>query len=549
MENIPLIEQPENLDVDLFVHQLASVYAMEKMEKDKFVMADMDKLYTDVGINADITGYGKTISMVALVLRDKMEWNMQTEYTFEHTFTYASQHVKKICIERYPRNNSTLVLAGPSILHQWAREFSHTNLRYVIVSKRKEAIQINIDEYDVIIISPNVCNILLDRYEHTVWKRFIYDEPTTVRVPAMRPIRAGFTWFVTATPGGIYPHHKNTRRNYISNIVGDRNFEYFIREYVTVKNPDEFVFASFAMPPTHTVMHRCTDNIFRAVYGIVNDRISKMIEAGHIFGAVQALGGKKTDNIIELVKKNKIIELEEIRSKIKIWKLRADEEKVKEWEDKEKSVVTQIGELDKRFSEILNDNCTICYEKLSNPIMEPGCHNIFCGTCLLTWLKDKGNCPMCRRIINRSELVYIDIGGKEEKKYNEEKEKEEKILTKDDAIVKIIKEKKDGKIIVFSDWNDTFEAIRHSMVHNGINYVEITGTAEMRRKKLEKFENGEVKVVFLNSKTDSSGINMQQTTDIILYHSMEDRTRQQILGRANRIGRKIPLTVHQLISV
>jgi len=42
---------------------------------------------------------------------------------------------------------------------------------------------------------------------------------------------------------------------------------------------------------------------------------------------------------------------------------------------------------------------------------------------------------------------------------------------------------------------------------------------------------------------------MQETTDIILYHSMDEHTRQQILGRANRIGRKTSLQVHHLISI
>lgn len=545
MQDIPTIEQPKNLDISLFVHQLASVYTMEKIEREKCVMEGFTKIYTDIGINADLTGYGKTVSMVALVLRDKMEWDLDTEYKFENIFTYASQHIKKIYTERYPKNNTTLVLAGSSIVHQWADEFLHTNLNVVTVTTKKAVALIDIDEYDVVIITPSMCNNLLERYSNTVWKRFIYDEPTTVRVPAMRPVRAGFTWLVTATPRDIYPKHKNAKRNYISGIIGDRSFEYNIRSYITVKNDDDFVRASFSMPPTYTFNHECCDTVFRAVKGIVNERISKMIEAGHILGAVEALGGKGTDNIIDLVKKNKMIELEEIRSKVKIWGLRADEKKQDEWSKREVVVQNQIDELEKRFSEILKNNCTICYDKLSKPVMEPSCQNIFCGACLLTWLKDKGSCPLCRRIIKNNELVYINSSEDNDNT----KQKTQIINTKEDTIVKIIKENPEGQFIVFSDWNDTFEGIRNILTSNKIPFIEISGTPEIRKQRISKFHQGEIKVVFLNSKTDSSGINMQETTDIILYHSMDDTTRQQILGRANRIGRKIPLKIHHLISV
>ena len=71
----------------------------------------------------------------------------------------------------------------------------------------------------------------------------------------------------------------------------------------------------------------------------------------------------------------------------------------------------------------------------------------------------------------------------------------------------------------------------------------------VRTRNIERFRNAEVNVVFLNSRTDSSGINMQETTDIILYHTMNDTTTKQIIGRANRIGRKLPLVVHHLVSV
>ena len=61
------------------------------------------------------------------------------------------------------------------------------------------------------------------------------------------------------------------------------------------------------------------------------------------------------------------------------------------------------------------------------------------------------------------------------------------------------------------------------------------------------FKDGKVPVIFLNSNIECAGLNLQETTDIILYHKMNTDIESQILGRANRIGRKISLNVHHLL--
>ncbi len=122
-------------------------------------------------------------------------------------------------------------------------------------------------------------------------------------------------------------------------------------------------------------------------------------------------------------------------------------------------------------------------------------------------------------------------------------------MNKEDTIIKIIKDNKEGRFIIFSEWNDTFDIIRNLLKSNELDFVEIKGSVDTRQRHIENFQKGKVNIAFLNSRTDSSGINMQETTDIILYHTMEESVRQQIIGRANRIGRKVALKVHQLISV
>ena len=63
---------------------------------------------------------------------------------------------------------------------------------------------------------------------------------------------------------------------------------------------------------------------------------------------------------------------------------------------------------------------------------------------------------------------------------------------------------------------------------------------------LHRFRNGEIKVILLNTNYAGSGIDISFATDVIIYHSMTNE-RSQAIGRAHRVGRTEPLTVHTLL--
>jgi len=53
--------------------------------------------------------------------------------------------------------------------------------------------------------------------------------------------------------------------------------------------------------------------------------------------------------------------------------------------------------------------------------------------------------------------------------------------------------------------------------------------------------------VILNSRFNGAGINLETASDIILYHEMPSAIREQVVGRALRIGREGDLIVHNLV--
>ena len=543
----PMIDQPSNLTLALYPHQRVSVYRMEELEGEQKIVSDENGEYsecrTNFGINSDKTGYGKTLSMIALILRDKMNWNFRDFSTKKYT-TYNNENILLVHKEFYPKINATLIVCSPSIINQWEEEFSHTNLRVFAVRSKKYLLELkNIQNLDVVIVTPVNFNKVINRYHGMAWKRFIFDEPAHIRVPAMRKIIFGFMWLVTATPGGIYYKHQNCHSSFMRPISLNINC---YREYITVENDEKFLEESFKMPTTLHQFHMCRSNLLQTIAGIASPKVYQLIDQGNITAALKKLGGTSTENIVDLLVTRKHQEIKEINGCINLCKLRDDDEKITEWEQKILRIEKQITDLQKRFENSLNQQCCICMESITKPVLEPGCQNVFCGECIFTWMKTKTNCPLCRRHINGKKLIYIE---KKEKPEPVEKKKESKLLSKEDTMLKIILQKNRGslgKFIIFSEHFESFYTMRQILEERGVKSFELRGSATTRHKIIQKYKDEKSSILFLNAAHDSSGINLQETTDIIMYHEMSNYVTQQIIGRANRLGRTQSLTVHHM---
>jgi len=545
--DIPIVSNPKKLKINLFRHQLASIYAMEKLEEEKKV-EHLDCIKeTRIGINADYTGYGKTLSMIGLIVRDKMEWNLNYPFVFEDIKTESEGLIRTKRLFRYDKLKSTLILVSSTILKQWEKEFEYTDLIIGVVATKKDIDNIDVEKCDVILVIPSTYNDFIRSFSRYAWKRFIFDEPGHNKIIGMKNIHAGFYWFVTATPNHIISQHKNGRESFMKKIIGDEcnSIEQQFAGMI-IKNDLDFVRSSFNMPSTYYIDYECFQPLYKAVIGLVSDSIRTMIEADNIEGAIEALGGNKTKNVLELIRQKLLEESENIDSKIRIYTLRGDQFKIDEWNKKKEINQNKLSTIDIRVDNMISGNCNICLDKLVNPIMESNCNNLFCGRCILTWLQCKQNCPLCRQNININELIYLTNSSKvEESKIGVENQTK---LSKQETIVKLIKNKPNGKFIIFSSYDQTFEQIKITLFENQIDFKLIKGSITQIQNIIKEYKEGNLQVVFLNSKFNGSGINLQETTDIILYHEMSDNTKTQLIGRANRIGRREPLYVHQLKS-
>jgi hypothetical protein len=85
---------------------------------------------------------------------------------------------------------------------------------------------------------------------------------------------------------------------------------------------------------------------------------------------------------------------------------------------------------------------------------------------------------------------------------------------------------------LFCDYDGTYETIAQ--------YCEVkklTGQQKSDTKTLADFRSRSEGILFLNSKHNAKGHNLEFVQQIILYHDVEPEIRKQIIGRAQRPGR------------
>jgi SNF2 family DNA or RNA helicase len=105
------------------------------------------------------------------------------------------------------------------------------------------------------------------------------------------------------------------------------------------------------------------------------------------------------------------------------------------------------------------------------------------------------------------------------------------------------------KVLIFSNYYNSFIEIESILNTLGIVNKRVMGSASSINHMIQRYKDptDNLNVLFLNSHYSGSGINLENTTDIILYHSMNKELTTQVIGRAQRPGRTGSLNIHRLV--
>jgi SNF2 family DNA or RNA helicase len=280
-----------------------------------------------------------------------------------------------------------------------------------------------------------------------------------------------------------------------------------------------------------------------------------MIQAGDIHGAISAIGGTNCTKggLIEIIRQRKEMDLEYVDFMLRRCTThrtgRRNESAIKDWSDRRDKLLQQLEKLEETAKELMESQCPICLENMSEPmIMEPTCQKVFCAECFLTWYMTNSTCPMCRSRVEASQLIYVS------QRQSSRNKTESKPLTKLQRIERILKERDEqnphSKFIIATQFGSTvwYNKIQTILDEMNILWCKISGQMTTRNKNVKAFQSGSTRVIFISNLDSTAGVNLQAATDVIIFNEMSESQREQVIGRANRIGRKQPLIVHTLYA-
>ncbi|XWV24631.1 NAD-dependent DNA ligase [Tupanvirus deep ocean] len=414
-------------------------------------------------------------------------------------------------------------------------------------------------EKKVFILNVNRYKFFKQIFRSTKWARVIIDEMDSASIPNMFDEFGNFNWFLTATPTSIF--YKSCRR-YVNKIFS--NHQHLLK-YFIVKNKDEYVDTSVVLPKPYvyminTLLHR----VVSAIQDLIPQDVMQLINAGNMKEAVSKLNCNidTEENIIKILTDkintelhNLTKELEYVNSLIPADQ-DAHEKRIKNLEIEIQRCKTKLETVKERVASINEECCFICADAFDTPTIVNCCKSVYCLKCLLPALKMGGNkCPYCRQTIKNNKEYHIISSKPDKKKKIVEKKKTMKgfdEMDKADVLENILmyisKNDPSPKILIFSDYSQTFDKIVKNIAKANLQYALLSGVPAHITNVINEFHQGITNILMLDSQHYGSGLNLQDANYLILYHRMTPELETQVIGRAQRFGRKIPLKIIYLVN-
>jgi SNF2 family DNA or RNA helicase len=464
----------------------------------------------------------------------------------------------------------------------------------------------NIQTCNIVLVSStrykDFLSLCIQHYKTKKVLRFIVDEADFIKIPNFQFIPASFYWFMTSSYTTLqYPNGKRIYYNENNEIVNNwvqgvhskwidsitskgelyrifmSLFNLPVTEFIRrkiyskifLKNNDDYVKASFDLIEPEIFNIKCRSPvILNVLNNIINNTTLQMINAGDIKGAMEAMNCYKVEhkNLIETVTEELNIELKnkkieyDMKSKMVYSTSASKKNALKVISEAIDKIQNKINLLTERIKE--HEMCSICFDSFENKTLLNCCHSAYCFECVSCWLANNNKCPMCRHPVSSNNMIIVDDSFV---KPSDEGGAKHELETKLENIKKIISKRKvetgeQFKFLIFTEYDRTFDDIEIFLDSECINYGRIMGSVATIKKKIDNFrkfrdpnksvdsvENRDIiDCLLLNSKFCGNGINLENATDVFIYHKMNEDMTNQIIGRAQRPGRTSQLKIWML---
>ncbi len=592
----------------LFIHQSVLLKGMIDKE-DSFrrglQLGEHETFWSQYAFLSDSVGSGKTLVVLAYIayLRNKQLYNKQSIH-YSSTSLLHSIHNNN----NYSKKGKLIVIPH-TLYRQWEDSIKNDTTLNVLFCKnisilKKENLDELILKSDAVLVTNTLYQQLQDYVisKKIGWSHIFVDEADSIHFPATRTSfdkNGDFIWLITATwatflinslpyffinrhiVSGNPENPSILMRNLLAPYL-DKDFlqiisgqfqdigyqqihsKNFFAKFITdhpqrhnlvLRCRDDFRKISMKLPSILTEIIRCRPSIAqRIVNDFLKPNVQMLLHVGDITGALSALGVEKQSesDLITAITDNQQKELLRLKATydfkqtVEYATSHAKETALLHLQTKINSLEDQIKSFKERLTEAV---CPICYDETaskSETIIVPCCKQIYCGECILKTLSSQGQCAMCRQQLTATDLHRLGQAG--QPPVQQAGSPAQYQLSKQETLLKILEDNPTGKMLVFSHYENPFYNIQQEIQQKNITVAIVQGNKDVIHSILEKFRRGDIRVLLMSNHALYAGLNLQEASHIIFYHGrMSSGEETQIIGRAQRIGRKTSLKVIKLL--
>ena len=600
-EDSKRIEQPKRIKTPLKPHQLAMIHEMNKLETPVIRKLDVSgdsngmeySFETSFGCICDKVGSGKSLTILGLIAYNPILTPSKKCFT-------SYNGVVSVYTKRKELIPVNLLVVPHGIMNQWTKYIQNgTDLDFRVI-KNKKTLEENLKDIasyvenplenlhkiqcDLYLISSSMYNKFVDIFYNHYISRLIVDEVDSIKVPGAKNVQAEFTWFISSSklilenPLGQITYEPYSYTGWNGNvyhvqrrvIIDKMSHTGFFRDILAglsrsritnriyLNSDEEFVKKSFELPDYIVNVVKCKNTANHNILnGMVDQETMNMINAGDIQGAMEHIGCEKhsEESLIKLVTKKLETELHdkrkefEYKSAISYSTALAKQQALDKLQEEIKAIEEKIECV--RLRVVDSKTCPVCYDEICNKVIVTCCHNPFCFECISMSLSHKPQCPVCRADMTMDDIIAIDDEDEMSCDKDETEEKDEDREKNDNFKIYFEKIMGQGnkKLLIFSEYERSFNKIKEYLSNANSKFSELKGATTRIDNIVKRFKSDDedrLDVLLLNAKYFGSGLNLENTTDIILYHKMGDPMTKQVIGRAQRPGRTCPLNIWRL---
>jgi SNF2 family DNA or RNA helicase len=537
----PTAEQSRLSKTPLWPHQKRMLYRCLNVEKVFKNDKEYDGNPQSFGIMADKPGTGKTFVVVSLILSDLHNTNGKQCNLIvvpQNIYTQWDEEIKRFCDVDKVKYKTFVDYADISALYAKPEVLAEqdiiltTSLYYHMISGTINTLN-------------KTCGLTIGRV--------FFDEIDSINSMLREPIESNFTWFVSASFRG--------------DKIGCYNVDRLDER--TCKCEDSLIDSSLNLYPPKNHIYLCKSVYTEMLLDILPDKKIAELNAldfnTNIYKFITKVPNNERDFVYYLLK-----DIEEIciNARTNIENLGKSKKEIEECgfytgpvlQNKIRTIITQANEAHNNIvaSKYLKDTiykrlkerqicCSSFVElEMDNKLISNCCQCIFSKE-LLERLKEI-KCPMCdcgltypnsfvieKKLIVKSKNTNVPTNGPT--KY--------KLEVFRDIIDHL---GKDRKVIIFSDYPAVFKDFEGFFKIRNIKFVSLDGgSVEAIDKAVKSYKEGDSTILLADSSMYGSGLNFENTTDIVLIHKINPELEKQVIGRAQRPGRNGVLQIHRLL--